>query len=72
MFSFILSDRATLIRVIVFVLAWFNQYLTANGLQPLPVLSEEAVSSVITLIVSVWTLGTNNKPKQAKTLNHNL
>jgi SPP1 family holin len=57
-------NKVALIRVILFLLAWINQYLVSKGLQPLPVLDEEAVSSVITFIVSVWALLGDNKAKK--------
>lgn len=53
-------DKGTIIRVVVFALAWFNQYLTSKGIQPLPILDEVFVSTLITFVVSVWTLFKNN------------
>lgn len=57
-------NKVALIRVILFLLAWINQYLVSKGLQPLPVLDEEAVSGVITFVVSVWALLGDNKAKK--------
>lgn len=57
-------NKVALIRVVLFLLAWINQYLVSKGLQPLPVLDEEAVSGVITFVVSVWALLGDNKAKK--------
>jgi SPP1 family holin len=52
-------DKGTLIRIILFVLAWVNSLLVQKGIQPLPLISEEVVAEVITFVVSVWTLWKN-------------
>lgn len=58
-------NKMALVRIIVFLLAWLNQYLVSKGYEALPVVSEEMVAELITFIVSVWTLSTHNhlKPK---------
>ncbi|ANE86652.1 holin [Bacillus cereus] len=62
MFKDVLMDnKGALIRIIVFVLAWLNQYLTSKGYQPLPVLGEAEVAVVVTFIASVLTLINDNK-----------
>lgn len=53
-------DKGTVIRIIIFVLAWVNQLLVSKGMQPLPVLDETILAGVITFFVSVWTLFRNN------------
>lgn len=58
-------DKASLIRIIVFLLAWLNQYLASKGMQALPVLGEGEVAAVITFVVSVWTLLRDNRLKKA-------
>ncbi|MDA2651090.1 MULTISPECIES: phage holin [Bacillus cereus group] len=55
------DNKGALIRIIVFVLAWLNQYLTSKGYQPLPVLGEAEVAAVVTFIASVLTLINDNK-----------
>lgn len=57
-------DKFALTRVIIFVLAWVNSLLVSKGLQPLPVLDEMVISSIITFIVSVWVLVRDNKLKK--------
>lgn len=57
-------NRGAVIRIVVFVLAWLNQYLVSKGLHPLPVLDEGEVSAVITFVVSVYTLFSDNKVKK--------
>ncbi|HFK1441255.1 MULTISPECIES: phage holin [Bacillus] len=56
-----MDNKGALIRIIVFVLAWLNQYLTSKGYQPLPVLGEAEVAVVVTFIASVLTLINDNK-----------
>lgn len=53
-------DKGTVIRIIIFVLAWVNQLLVSKGMQPLPVLDETILAAVITFFVSLWTLWKNN------------
>jgi SPP1 family holin len=53
----------TIIRTIVLVIALANQILTATGKNPLPFAEEEiyeTVSTVATLIASVWAWWKNN------------
>ena len=53
----------TIIRTIVLVIALVNQILTAAGKNPLPFAEEEIyeiVSTVATLLASVWTWWKNN------------
>lgn len=57
-------QKAAVVRVLVFVLAWLNQLLVSKGYSPLPVIDEETVSAVITFVVSVWVLFTDNKMKK--------
>ncbi|MFE4029270.1 phage holin [Priestia sp. YIM B13551] len=59
------SGKGALVRVIIFLLAWLNQYLVAKNLHPLPVFDEATVASVITFVVSAWTLLADNKVKKA-------
>ncbi|WP_225989756.1 phage holin [Bacillus cereus] len=56
-----MDNKGALIRIIVFVLAWLNQYLTSKGYQALPVLGEAEVAAVVTFIASVLTLINDNK-----------
>jgi SPP1 family holin len=53
-------DRGTIIRIIMFILAWVNTYLVKKGLQPIPVLDEQVIAQIILFVVSVWTLWKNN------------
>lgn len=53
-------DKALLVRLIVFVFAWLNQYLVQKGLQPLPLVGEEEAAFAIAFAISVWTLWKNN------------
>ncbi len=53
-------DRGTIIRIIMFILAWVNNYLAQKGLQPIPVLEEQVIAEIIAFVVSVYTLWRNN------------
>lgn len=60
----LLMERIALIRIIVFVLAWINQYLVSSGHHPIPFVDENSVANVITFVVSIYTLFTDNKVKK--------
>lgn len=53
-------DNGTLIRTIALAITWFNVLLANKGLQPIPVLDDEAIASALAFIVSVWTWFKNN------------
>lgn len=57
-------DKSALIRIIIFLFAWLNQYLTAKGLDPIPVLGEEEIADILTFVVSIWTLIKDNTIKK--------
>ncbi|MED3031433.1 phage holin [Bacillus thuringiensis] len=59
--EFIMDNKGALIRIIVFALAWLNQYLVAKGQQPLPVVGETEIAAVLTFVASVMTLVKDNK-----------
>lgn len=60
-------DKATTVRIILFILAWVNTLLVRNGHNPLPVVNEQIVADTITLVISIWTLWKNNSfTKEAK------
>jgi len=57
------TDKGTIVRTVVLVLALINQVLVATGLNPIPGTEEtwgETVSGIITAIVAVWTWFKNN------------
>lgn len=57
-------DKGSAIRILVFLFAWLNQYLVANGNQPLPVLGEAEVAAILVFGASVLTLVKTNKLKK--------
>lgn len=57
---------ANLIRVIVFVLAWLNNWLVSKGAHPLPVISDSQAAFAIAFIASVWTMVRENPFKRQK------
>jgi len=57
-------DKAALIRILVFLFAWLNQFLVSQGYQPLPVLGEAEFAAILTFVASVWVLMKDNKVKR--------
>lgn len=49
----------SIVRTIVFILAWVNQFLATKNISPIPV-DEVTISSIITGAVSLWTWWKNN------------
>jgi SPP1 family holin len=50
----------TVVRTTALVLVWVNVLLQQNGMQAIPVLSDEEIALGITFIVNVWTWFKNN------------
>jgi len=63
-------DKGTIVRTILMVVVWLNVILQKNGLQPIPFLDEETVSTALAFVVSIWAWFKNNyitaKGKQQK------
>ncbi|MEX3713437.1 phage holin [Cytobacillus horneckiae] len=59
-------NKGAVTRIVLFLLAWLNQFLVSKGYDSLPVLGEAEVSAIIVFVVSAWTLATNNKVKPKK------
>ena len=58
----------TIIRTIILIIALANQILTAFGKNPLPIAEEEIyeiVSTIATIIVSMWAWWKNNSFSQS-------
>ena len=53
------TDVGSIVRTIVFILAWVNQFLATKNISPIPV-DEVTFSSIITGAVSLWTWWKNN------------
>lgn len=53
------TDVGSIVRTIVFILAWVNQFLATKNISPIPV-DEVTISSIITGVVSLWTWWKNN------------
>lgn len=53
------TDVGSIVRTIVFILAWINQFLATKNISPIPV-DEVTISSIITGAVSLWTWWKNN------------
>ena len=53
------TDVGSIVRTIVFILAWVNQFLATKKISPIPV-DEVTISSIITGAVSIWTWWKNN------------
>lgn len=48
------TDVGSIVRTIVFILAWVNQFLATKHISPIPV-DEVTISSIITGAISLWT-----------------
>ncbi|UXU67490.1 phage holin [Staphylococcus agnetis] len=60
-------------RYIVLLLALLNQYLTTKGINPLPVFSEEDISSIIMTIMGLYMAWKNNpNTKEAEWANQKM
>lgn len=53
-------DKATLVRIIVFALAWLNSFLASKGYETLPVVDETQVAMFVTFVISVWVFVSHN------------
>ena len=53
------TDVGSIVRTIVFILAWVNQFLATKNISPIPV-DEVTISSIITGAVSLWSWWKNN------------
>lgn len=56
-------DKMMIVRTIVLLLAWINQYLVMKGNSPLPLNNtdyEVAATALITFVASIWGWWKNN------------
>lgn len=53
-------DKGTIVRTILIVIAWVNAALAQNGLETIPVISEDQVSIGLAFVASVWGWFKNN------------
>lgn len=56
-------SKMMVVRTLVFLIAWLNQYLVTQGNSPLPfdeAKTEVIVSSVVTFAASMWVYWKNN------------
>ncbi|WJD66287.1 phage holin [Staphylococcus epidermidis] len=66
------TDVGSIVRTIVFILAWVNQFLATKHISPIPV-DEVTISSIITGAVSLWTWWKNNSlSKEARQADEHL
>lgn len=56
-------DKFMVIRTLILLAAWLNQFLVINGHGPLPfddAQIEMGISSTVTFVISMWTWWKNN------------
>jgi SPP1 family holin len=53
-------DKGTIVRAVLFVLAWVNNVLASKGYKTIPVLDESTVATVITIIITAYAFYKNN------------
>ncbi|MEH7116059.1 phage holin [Neobacillus vireti] len=47
-------DKGTIVRVLLFVLAWVNTFLASKGYETIPHVDETHVAMAVTFVISVW------------------
>lgn len=52
-------DKMMIVRTVVLLLAWLNQYLVIKGNSPLPI-SDTEITAFITFAASMWAWWKNN------------
>jgi SPP1 family holin len=52
--------NGTVVRTVALVIVWMNVLLQQNGMQAIPVLSDEEIALGLTFVVSVWAWFKNN------------
>ena len=53
-------DKGTIVRTVLLVLAWVNAFLSSNGYETIPVVSEDQVALGLAAIISVVSWFKNN------------
>jgi SPP1 family holin len=53
-------DKGTIVRTIALAITWVNMLLSNNGLEVIPVVSEETISEILAGVVTVWAWFKNN------------
>jgi SPP1 family holin len=53
-------DKASIARLIVFILAWVNNFLVSKGLKTLPIIDESTIAMILTLLISAYTFYKHN------------
>lgn len=60
-------------RYIILILALVNQYLTTKNINPIPVMSEEDISSIVMIVASLFMADKNNsRTKEARKADRDL
>lgn len=63
-------DKGTIVRGVLFILAWINSFLASMGLKTIPVLDQSTVAMIVTFVISAYTFYKHNifgkKGKQLK------
>ena len=62
----LMIDKGSVIRIVVFLFAWLNQYLVANGYSSLPILGEDEVAAILVFAASILTLVKSNGLRKEK------
>ncbi|MEK4485900.1 phage holin [Psychrobacillus sp. FSL H8-0484] len=52
-------DKMMIIRTVILLLAWLNQFLVMKGYKALPITNED-ITFIITLLISIWAWWKNN------------
>jgi SPP1 family holin len=47
-------DKASIVRVLLFVLAWLNSFLASKGYKTIPYVDETHIAMAVTFVISAW------------------
>jgi SPP1 family holin len=47
-------DKGTVVRILLFALAWLNSFLASKGYETIPYIDETHVAMIVTFVVSSW------------------
>jgi SPP1 family holin len=47
-------DKGTVVRMLLFLLAWLNSFLASKGYETIPHVNETNVAMLVTFVISAW------------------
>lgn len=67
-------DQKSIVRAVIFILAWVNTALVQNHLKTIPVLDQSQVALAVSLVVSIWGFVKHNfmKPPEKASIDNSV